>query len=99
MKRATYNWRKFLVLISVHLIETYLQPLTNCDNVLIVDDLSYDRNRSKAVELLARVKDHTTGAFFNSSSTVMGTFCALFLCRILIYQTFIPCGQSKNPTY
>ncbi|QQK76108.1 transposase [Salicibibacter cibarius] len=64
MKRATYNWRKFLVLVSAHLIETYLQPLTDRDGVLIVDDSSYDRNRSKAVELLSRVKDHSTGAYF-----------------------------------
>nr|WP_246476792.1 transposase [Salicibibacter cibi] len=64
MKRATCNWRKFLVLVSAHLIEIYLQPLTDRDGVLIVDDSTCDRNRSKAVELLARVKDHTTGAYF-----------------------------------
>jgi len=65
MKRATYNWRKMLILVSEHLIETYIQPLTseNRDRVLIVDDSTYDRNRSKAVELLSRVKDHSTGAY------------------------------------
>ncbi|HLR43486.1 MAG TPA: transposase [Pseudogracilibacillus sp.] len=63
MKRVSYNWRKFLVLVSTHLIETFLQPLTNRDAVLIVDDSTYNRNRSKAVELLSRVKDHTTGAY------------------------------------
>ena len=32
-------------------------------NVLIIDDSFYDRNRSKKVELLARVFDHTTHKF------------------------------------
>jgi hypothetical protein len=31
--------------------------------VLIIDDSTYDRSRSKAVELLSRVKDHATGRF------------------------------------
>lgn len=61
----SYNWRKWLVLVSAHLIETYLQPLTSKDRerLLIVDDSTYDRNRSKAVELLSRGKDHTTGDY------------------------------------
>ena len=64
LKRTTYNWRKFLVLVSTHLIE-YVRPLTSMDRdrVLILDDSTYDRNRSKAVELLSRVKDHATGKY------------------------------------
>jgi hypothetical protein len=65
LKRSTYNWRKFLVLVSSHLIETFIRPLTSKerDCVLILDDSTYDRNRSKIVELLSRVKDHTTGDY------------------------------------
>ncbi len=35
----------------------------NRERVLIIDDSLYSRARSKAVELLARVHDHTTGKF------------------------------------
>lgn len=65
MNSATYNWRKLLVRVGSSLIEKYIRPLTSKDRdcVLILDDSTYDRNRSKAVELLSRVKDHTTGAY------------------------------------
>nr|WP_245799221.1 transposase [Virgibacillus siamensis] len=65
LERSTYNWRKLLVSVSSHLIEKYIRPLTSKDRdrVLILDDSTYDRNRSKAVELLSRVKDHTTGLY------------------------------------
>jgi hypothetical protein len=32
-------------------------------SVLIIDDSTYDRSRSKLVELLCRVKDHSTGRY------------------------------------
>jgi len=40
--------------------------LTSADRgtVFIVDDSMFERNRSKAVELLARFKDHATGAYY-----------------------------------
>ena len=65
LKNPTFNWRKFLVLVSTFLIKTKLIPLTSNDRerVLILDDSTYDRNRSKTVELLARIHDHTTGTF------------------------------------
>jgi hypothetical protein len=55
-----FNWRKFLLLLSSSIIKNTLEPLTAKDrvNVLVVDDSLYSRNRSKYVELLARVKDH-----------------------------------------
>ena len=34
-------------------------------NVLIFDDSLYSRSRSKAVELLSRVHDHSTGKYIN----------------------------------
>jgi len=65
LKRSTYNWRRLLVSVGSHLITKYIRPLTSKtrDCVLILDDSTYDRNRSKAVELLSRVKDHTTGQY------------------------------------
>ncbi|MDY0406712.1 transposase [Virgibacillus sp. 179-BFC.A HS] len=66
LKNPTYNWRKFLANISSYLITKFLLPLTSedRDRVLILDDSLFSRNCSKAVELLARVKDHTTNRYF-----------------------------------
>lgn len=60
-----YNWRKFLLLLSWTLIQIQFAPLTKEDRVtvLIFDDSLFSRARSKAVELLANVHDHTTGKF------------------------------------
>ena len=60
LRSTSYNWRKFLLLLSSSIIIKKLTPLTSeeRDNVLIVDDTVYDRNRSKSVELLAKVFDH-----------------------------------------
>ena len=35
----------------------------NREAVLIIDNSTYDRSRSKKVELLSRVFDHSTGRF------------------------------------
>lgn len=66
LNNPRYNWRKFLTLLSRNVIVTKLLDLVsnNRERVLIFDDSLYSRNRSKAVELLARVHDHTTGRFF-----------------------------------
>lgn len=57
---STSNWRKLLLALSSSIINNILLPLTSKDrkNVLIIDDSVFSRNRSKAVELLARVFDH-----------------------------------------
>lgn len=59
-----HNWRKFLLLLAVAVVQRF-SKLTSDDraNVLIVDDSLYDRSRSKKVELLAKVFDHTTRQF------------------------------------
>lgn len=66
LKNPTYNWRKFLVSVGSYLVVKFLLPLTSEDRnrVLIFDDSLYSRNCSKAVELLAKVKDHTSGRYF-----------------------------------
>jgi hypothetical protein len=60
-----YNWRKLLQILSSNIIKTQIFPLTSDDrvNVMIVDDSTYSRDRSKSVELLSRVKDHVTNRY------------------------------------
>lgn len=61
LNKSTFAWRRFLLFLSAHTIEK-VTNLTSHDRpkVLIVDDSSYDRNRSKSVELLARCFDHAS---------------------------------------
>lgn len=59
--KSTYNWRRFLLLLVTHTIGK-VSNLTRHDRpkVFILDDSSYDRNRSKKVEFLARCFDHAS---------------------------------------
>jgi len=65
LNNPKYNWRRFLTMLSRNVIITKLIPLVSKDRerVLIIDDSLYSRARSKAVELLSLVHDHTTGQF------------------------------------
>ncbi|UJF35900.1 IS4 family transposase [Paenibacillus hexagrammi] len=65
LNSSRFNWRKFLLLLSCGLIQSKLEPLSSkeCVKVLILDDSLFSRARSKAVELLANVHDHTSGKF------------------------------------
>lgn len=60
-----FAWRKFLTSISVETIQK-VESLTSVDRItaFIFDDSMFERNRSKTVELLARFKDHATGAYY-----------------------------------
>jgi hypothetical protein len=60
------NWRRFLLLLSSRVISQEIEPLTGAANmkVLIADDTLYRRNRSKHVELLSRVFDHTDNRYY-----------------------------------
>ena len=64
LNSSNYNWARLLLLLVTIIIET-TNKLTSNDrvSVLIVDDSLYDRSRSKKVELLSRVFDHTTRKF------------------------------------
>ena len=55
----SFNWERFLLLLSVR-VTTALRKLTGKQRVtaLVLDDSVLRRNRSKAVELLAKVYDH-----------------------------------------
>jgi hypothetical protein len=65
LNSVTANWRRFLLLLSTRVIVQKLLPLTDetTTKVLIADDTLYSRDRSKRVELLARVHDHNTGRY------------------------------------
>jgi len=64
LKGQRYNWRRLLLSLGVRLFEV-INPLTSeeRESVLIIDDSPYDRSRSKWVELLSSVWDHSTKRF------------------------------------
>ncbi|MGC6173925.1 IS4 family transposase [Lacrimispora sp. 38-1] len=59
LNETSYNWSKFLMLLAVKVTVAF-DSLTRPERVkvLILDDSVIKRNRSKTVELLARVFDH-----------------------------------------
>lgn len=56
---TSFNWTRFLLLLAVKVTSAF-NSLTRPERVrvLVLDDSVIKRNRSKAVELLARVYDH-----------------------------------------
>ncbi|MDA3903007.1 MAG: transposase [Desulfuromusa sp.] len=66
LNSVNVNWRKFLHRLCVAVLNKKILPLTSIDTpkVFIVDDSLYNRNRSKNVELLARVHDHNDNRFY-----------------------------------
>jgi hypothetical protein len=60
------NWRKLLHLLCAAVLNKKILPLTSIETpkVFIVDDSLYNRNRSKNVELLARVHDHNDNRYY-----------------------------------
>lgn len=65
LNHTKFAWRQFLLSLSVVTVQK-VEQLTSDNRVtaFIFDDSMFDRNRSKAVELLARFKDHATGAYY-----------------------------------
>ena len=60
LNNATYNWRKLNLLLIAKLYIFFKHLIDDSsEEVLIFDDSTYDRSRSKKVELLAKVFDHT----------------------------------------
>lgn len=59
LNASTYNWKRFLLLLAAKVIIAF-NRLTRPErvNVLILDDSVVPRNRSKSVELLAKIFDH-----------------------------------------
>ena len=65
LNSCSHNWSKLLLLLATAIINV-INDLTSDDrtSVLIVDDSLYDRGRSKKVELLSRVFDHSSQQAF-----------------------------------
>ena len=64
LKGETYNWRRILLTLGKRLFVTFNRLTSEeRESVLIIDDSPYDRSRSKWVELLSSVWDHSTGRF------------------------------------
>ena len=64
LNETSYNWYKFLLLLAAKMTSAF-DALTRPERikVLVLDDSIFSRNRSKAVELLARVYDHVSHQF------------------------------------
>ena len=65
LRGTHFNWRRLLLCLGRRLFAIF-DRLTSeqRESVLIIDDSPYDRSRSKWVELLSRVWDHSTGRYF-----------------------------------
>lgn len=65
MNSIHINWLKFTTILASCIIKDAIEPLTsaNRENVLIVDDTLFERNRSKKVELLTKIYDHASHRF------------------------------------
>ena len=65
MKMLQINWIRFTTILSSRIMKEAVVPLDSEKrvNVLIIDDSMFERNRSKKVELLARVYDHAKHAY------------------------------------
>ena len=61
LRNPRHNWRSFLLNLAIRVI-AFFNVLADKkrERVLIFDDSTYDRSRSKVVELLAWIHDHTT---------------------------------------
>ena len=64
LNEISYNWKKFLLFLAVKVTSVF-DTLTRPERVkvLVLDDSVIKRNRSKKVELLARVYDHVGHRF------------------------------------
>ena len=62
LENPKYNWRKFMLELSA-VVARFFDVLTSeqREKVLIFDDSTYDRSRSKKVELLSWIFDHNSG--------------------------------------
>lgn len=65
LNHSGYAWRRFLSAFSADTVKK-VRSLTSDHRVtaFIVDDSMYERNRSKAVELLAKCWDHAKGCYY-----------------------------------
>jgi len=64
LNETSYNWKNFLLLLAIKVTSAF-DELTRPERikVLVLDDSIIQRNRSKNVELLAKVYDHVSHKF------------------------------------
>ena len=64
LNETSYNWKKFLMLLACKVISSF-DKLTRPERVkvFVIDDSVVARNRSKNVELLAKIYDHVEHKF------------------------------------
>jgi len=76
LENPRYNWRQFLLRLAMRIISV-LELLTSeeREKVLIADDSDYDRDRSKKVELLARIFDHNSGRYLKGFKLLSLGWC------------------------
>lgn len=67
LNQQAHHWEKFLLAVSAKLV-TFFNALTDKERAtaLVIDDSLFSRNRSKKVELLSHVFDHTTHKYQKS---------------------------------
>ena len=65
MKMVQINWIRFTTILASRIIRESILPLDAVDRVTVftIDDSMFERNRSKKVELLAKVYDHAKHAY------------------------------------
>ena len=65
MKMLQINWIRFTTILAARIIKDAIVPLDSEErvNVLTIDDSMFERDRSKKVELLAKVYDHAKRAY------------------------------------
>lgn len=63
LNHSGYAWRRFLSFLSSDTVAK-VYSLARKDACFVVDDSMFDRNRSKAVELLARCFDHAKNRYY-----------------------------------
>ncbi len=64
LNEPRFNWEKFLSLITFSIVKKISRLTSDLrEKVLIVDDSFFDRSKSKKVELLSRVHDHTDNKY------------------------------------
>ena len=62
LRNPRHNWRRLMLVLAVKIVAVFsLLTDEEREKVLIFDSSTYDRSRSKKVELLAWVFDHTVG--------------------------------------
>jgi len=97
LNSVKYNWERLLELVAVQVI-SFMDILTNKKRVkaLIVDDSYFDRSRSKKVELLSSIYDHTDGKYKKGFTLFTLGWSDAFSYIPLFFQLLASKDQNRN---